>query len=187
MPSTTIKLLHSIPADRIEKITDYIDYWDLIKVTKKVEPGFLYNLIKNGDPLPATFESSRQREARKLAEERRERLHLAKQSLEVAYEEYSRAAVDRFIADEFPQDEFTRRVEAKKRELGSQFSFWDKVSKPEFLESMANGAVRSEIAKQVSLLSFEDFCRREGPRILADYNIDLAELGLVPIPPSVEQ
>jgi hypothetical protein len=152
-----------------------------------VGPGLLHDLIKNGDPLPSHFESSRQREARRLADERRERLHLAKQSLEVAYEEYSRAAVDRFIAAEFPQDEFMRRVEAKKRELNSQFSFWEKMSKPEFSESMASAAVRSEIAKQVSLLSFEDFCRREGPRILADYNIDPAELGLMPVPPSAEQ
>ena len=48
-----------------------MEYWDSVKKTKEVGPGFLYDLIKNGDPLPQNFESKNQREERLAAESRR--------------------------------------------------------------------------------------------------------------------
>lgn len=177
MPSVAIKLLVSVQS-RIEKVADYIEYWDFVRAGKEVGPGLLYDLIKNGDALPSSFETSRQRSVRKEAEEKKNRLVMAKQNLEFAYEEYRRNTINRFIADTISSDELARRIEASIQAAKNQPTFWDKSLHPETTRQMAEHQVRLEISKQVSLLSFEDFCRTEAPRILRDYGIDPAELGI---------
>jgi hypothetical protein len=54
---------------------------------------------------------------------------------------------------------------------------------------MAEYLVRGEIVKQkeVLLLSFDEFCRREATRILAVYNLDPAELGISVAPPTAAE
>jgi hypothetical protein len=122
MASAATNLLNAIPAARRESVPDYIEYWDFIKSTKQVGAGLLYELIKNGDPLPPAFQTRRQQAARRAAEERRDQLIMAKQSFDVEYDEYVRTTVDRFVDGEF-KEEFTRRVEAKTKELNNQRNY----------------------------------------------------------------
>lgn len=78
VPSIVVKLLESIPAERRDRVRDYIEYWDQ---AKNVSPGFLYDLIKTGAPLPSSFETSRDREKKRAAQEHREHLVAIKQEL----------------------------------------------------------------------------------------------------------
>jgi hypothetical protein len=88
MPSAAMKLIESLPPVRREQSLDYIEYWDSLKATKDVGPGLLYDLIRNGDRLPANFQTSRERAAKKAAADRQQALAMAQQSLELAYERY---------------------------------------------------------------------------------------------------
>jgi hypothetical protein len=174
--SATVNLLNSLPPDRLNSVRDYIEYWDFVRAGKKVGPGFLYDLIRNGKPLPPTFETNKQRAERKAKEERQGQLIMAKQSLEFAYDEYRQNTTDRFLSEQFPKNEIERRIKEKKAEFNSQRGIWG--NRPDLNDRMAWHSVRAEIGEQVPLLSFQEFCRREASRILADYQIDPAELDI---------
>lgn len=152
MPSSAIKLLVSVKP-RLEQVPDYIEYWDFVRAGKDVGPGLLYDLIKNSDPLPSNFETSRQKADRKAADERRERLVLAKQTLQVEYEEYRRSELDRYINEVLPKDEFDKLFAAERKNVSSQQSLWSRNLPPDTIEQIAIGGVRSQLAKHLTLLS----------------------------------
>jgi len=177
MPSRAMKLLRSIPADRLAEVGDFIDYWDEVKRTQVVREGFLFNLIKEGNPLPANFETRGKRRERQAAEDRRQKLTMIKDAIELEYEEYRQQITDRFIGEEFPAGEFERRVEIRKTELSKQGGLWDDM-RPELMETMARHAVRSEIAKSVSIVPYPDFYHRRLPVLLAELHLDPKALGI---------
>jgi hypothetical protein len=173
MPSAAIKLLDSIVPDRRDSVRDYVEYWDSIKKAKKdVGPGFLYDLIKNGDPLPSSFETKKQRDERLTAEDRKRKLAQAEESLRSGYEEHCRRVVDRFIAEELPLGEFDGRVAEYKAEMLAQPGIWS--DRPDMAEQFARNAVRAEFSKRASLPSYEDFRQKELPGILSNLQIDSA-------------
>jgi hypothetical protein len=178
MPSSAMKLLRSIPAGRLSHVKDFIDYWDEVKRTKDVGQGFLYNLIKEGNPLPANFETRGKRREHQAAEERRQKLVMIKDALELEYDEHCRETIDRSITEEFAAGEFERRVAHRKNELSKQGGLWDGQMRPELMDAMARQAVRSEIAKSVSIVPYEDFYRRRLPALLAELRLDPVELGI---------
>jgi uncharacterized membrane protein len=172
-------LLVSLPTDQLERTPDYIEYWDAQKSTgKNVGPGFLYELIRKGDPLPSSFETSRQRAVREAEQKKRSLIVQAKQAIEFAYDDYKSDTIDRYIADRVSADDFARRVELASKAAAKQQSFWERAVRPETRHHMAEHQVRAEIVKDVPLLSFEEFHRREASRILTSYGIDPAELGI---------
>jgi hypothetical protein len=176
--SAAIKLIVAVQ-HRIDTVPDYVEYWDHIRASgKDVGTGLLYDLIKNGDPLPSGFETSRQRASRRAAEERRSRLRTAKQSLEFEYDEYRRAEVDRYIAEGMPKDEYEALLAEERKAVSSQHGLWSRNLPAETLEQMAVGGARRRVADRVTFASFDEFCRREARRILADYQIDPSELGI---------
>jgi len=176
LPSAVLKLLRAIPSSRVEKVFDYIEYWDKIKATKEVGPGLLYKLIETGDPLPATFETQQQQAARANSEERRRKLHLVKESLTVAYEDYRRSVIDRFINDELTSEEFDKRVSNQLAEISKQPGLW--TNRQEHLKSIARHQVRLQIASNLPMLSEEEFCSRELPRMLNELHLDPTEFGI---------
>lgn len=178
MPSRAMKLLQSIPADHLKQVEDFIDYWDEVKRTKDVGQGFLYSLIKEGNPLPASFETRGKRRERQAAEDRRQKLVMIKDALQLEYDEHCRQTIDRFIAEEFPAGEFERRVEVRKNELSKQGGLWDGNMRPELMDNMARHAVRAEIAKSVSIVPYQDFYHRRLPALLAELRLDPHELGI---------
>jgi hypothetical protein len=142
-----------------------------------VGEGFLYSLIKDSHPLPGNFETRSQRQVRLSSETRRQKIAVMKSALMAAYEEHCLTMVDEYIARELTIEEFERQVSNRKREQWHQSGLWEQ-PRPEMIDSMARHEVRAEIAKQVNLVSFEDFRRRELPRILAECQLDPDELGL---------
>ena len=180
MPSAAMKLLAEVPPGQLERVNDYIEYWDSIQGTKGA--GLLYSLIRDGSPLPTTFETARQKRESRALKERTSRIAAANKSLQEAYEAYTRQAIDRFIEEEYPKDEFARLVESKVQEFNSQPTFWDKLQKPEITEQMARHSVWASVAEKVPVLSFEDFCRREASRILAGSGVDPTDIGIVTLP-----
>lgn len=186
MASAGMNLLNTLSPERLEKVQDYIEYWDGVKATKNVGPGFLYDLIKTGGPLPATFQTSRQREANKAAEERNHRMTMAKQSIEFAYDQYRDEVLDRYIAEELPKEHYEHLLQVYKQEMSKQGSFFQRYQDKPGFEDMVLNAVRAEIRKTLNVLPFEEFRRQEAPRILADYGIDPVEIGPPPAPASTE-
>jgi hypothetical protein len=179
MPSNVLRLLGTLSPDRLEAVGDYIDYWDKAKKGGDVGPGFLYDLIKNGNPLPAGFESSRQRTARVAAEERRKNVARVEEQLKADYSKHTEQLVDRFIAD-LPPGEFENRVAIHKSETANQSGFWSE--RPELAEQFARHAVRAEISKGVTLPAYEDFHSREFSRIAGQLHLAPGESGITPGP-----
>ena len=184
MPSAAMKLIASLPPSRRDQALDYIEYWDSLKANKEVGPGLLYELIRNGDRLPANFQTSRERAAKKTAADRQHALAMAQQSLYFAYEEYERDALDRYIEIEVPPDEYQRIYNGYKQQMSKQGSFFENRTGPMF-EEMIQAAVRAEIRKTMNVIPFPEFCRREASRVLADSDISPAELGITN-PPGME-
>ena len=81
----------------------------MLGVQKGVGPGLLHDLIKNFDPLPPTFLTRRQIEAREREAKRNSDRWMVKQELEQRYEAYQQEAIDRFIAEE-PEIHFSERA-----------------------------------------------------------------------------
>jgi hypothetical protein len=178
MPSVALKLLGSLPADRLDSVSDYMDYWDKARKGSDVRPGLLYDLIKNGEPLPADFETSRKRADRQAAEEHRKVVAAAEERLKSEYEDHCRVAIDRFIAG-LPPGEFDRRVAEYRAQPANQSEFWNE--RPDVADQFARHAVRAEISKTVSLPAYEDFYIQRLPHVLAELKLDPMELGLAPI------
>jgi hypothetical protein len=179
MPSAVMKLFGSLSSDRLDIVEDYIDYWDKAKKDGDVGPGFLYDLIKNGDPLPTGFETRRQRASRLAEEEQRKSAARIQERLKADYELHTERLIDRFIAD-LPPGDFENRVAAYMADPANQSGFWSE--RPELAEQFARHAVRADISKGVSLPTYEDFYFQESPRVSAELNLDHAELDFKPTP-----
>lgn len=181
MPSVALKLLNSIPAERQEQIRDYIDYWDSVKQSGgNVGVGLLYDLIKTPQQLPPTFVTRRQREARQRQVKRDADWRMVKDVLEQRYEAHRERHVDRFIAETVTPPEFERRVTTCKEKLSAQtnLDFPSVWNRPETIERQAHAMARAEIAQQVSIITFEDFRKAELPHLLAELQLDPADLGI---------
>jgi hypothetical protein len=180
MRSGAIRLLTAKSPEELAAIQDYVDYWDSIRGEK--QPGLLVSLIQKHDPLPASFQTRRQRQIRQESEERHQRIRAVKDRLTTAYADRRRNAIDNFVIAELGADEFEHRVEARKNELSAQGGLWEQMS-PNLADNMARSDVRTEIAKTLSIISFEDFQQREIPKLLVDFELCLADFGLE-VPPT---
>lgn len=176
--SAAVKILTSLSDDGREKVRDYIDYWDQ---QKDRGPGLLAHLISTNDPLPGSFETRCQRQEKLAAEEKREHLERIKNTLTEEYEKHRARAIDRFIAEELTTEEFERRVVSQKDDISKQSGgLWEnQPMRPQLLDQIARHEVRADIAKEVSILKFEDFRQRELPKILMERGLEIpAELGI---------
>lgn len=181
MQTVAIDLLWKLPPERRASIGDYVDYWDSIPPdpTRGKGAGLLLHLIETGDPLPPTFETRRKRQQRLANEKRAETMRVLKETLETEYDEYRHSTVEQFINDILSPAEFERRVVAWVADRDRQGDLWTPNSnRPDLIHSLAVRSVRAEVAKEVPMLSFEDFRRRELPKLVRDLGIDPAEFGL---------
>jgi hypothetical protein len=179
MRAVAVTLLTGKSPDELLRVQDFVEYWDSILSDKK-QPGLLVSFIQRNDKLPDSFITSRQRAAIKAATERNQQMVMAKQSIELAYDHYKDVVLDRYIAEEFPKERYVHLLQVHKQEMSKQGSFFQRyLHKPGF-EDMVRNAVRAEIRKTINFLSFEEFCRQEAPRILTEYGIEPAVLGIAP-------
>ena len=118
-------------------------------------PGFYVHLIRENVSPPESFQNGRRTDAQAQAHQEQERNYWKQRELELAYEEYKRAEVKRYIAENLPQ-RFSQAVERKKKELARTY----KNVLPQFLEEIAAQTVRGELAREIEVQTFEEFCRQ---------------------------
>jgi hypothetical protein len=119
-------------------------------------PGFYVWLIRDNMTPPDTFESGRKRQLREAAaRERQESVDQIRQQ-ELAYEDYCRAEVDRYLQENAADQALAMKIEARKQELAVHY----KGLLPETLQEIALGAIRAELVKEVPALTYEQFCVR---------------------------
>lgn len=177
MPSSAMKLLRGISPERLEAVGDYIDYWDTTKRTKDVGEGFLYSLIKDGNPLPSNFQTRRKREEREATEARRRNYLKVKDELRTAYEHHCEKMIDRLITENLPPGEFEKRLEVRTKELIQQGGFWEGVNRDEIVGKIARHDIRKELSAG-TVVSYDDFYRRQLPATLEKLQLDPEAIGL---------
>lgn len=177
MPSVALKLLGSIEPSRLAGVVDYLDYWDSLKTTKEVGPGLLYELIKNGDPLPAGFETRRHKAQRMEAEDRRKQTAQIEAARRTKYETYCRQVIDRAVED-LPPGEFEHRVSIRRNEMANQPGIWNEGLRPEMADQLARHAVRAAIAEMVNVPTYADLKGGEISNIPGDLKSNASELEL---------
>jgi hypothetical protein len=117
-------------------------------------PGFYIHLVRENVIPPEQFRNGHHRNTQNNQEE--ERNYWKQRELELAYEEYKRAEAVRYIAENLPE-EFAKAVEQKKKELARSY----RNVLPQFLEDIAAQTVRGEVAREIKVQSFDEFCRRQ--------------------------
>lgn len=116
----------------------------------KNPPGFYMYLIRENLTPPDGF----QRPEPPRPPERREAA--SPEADEAAYEEYRRREIDRYLASRYSPASYEELVEARGREVRKRYRFGE-VWSPENLRAVAESMIRSEAAREVPLLSFEEF------------------------------
>ena len=151
-----------------QQALDQLDYGDDViakaphgKFTNP--PGFYVSLIENNFIVPETFETRRKKQVREEARKADEARRTEAIKLQEAYEQYQAGELDRHIDEEMSKSEFRKLYEQKLKEYTGQHHYLSKW-KPEMIEHVINHAVRTELLKRVSLMSYEDFREREGMR-----------------------
>lgn len=123
-------------------------------------PGFYIYLIEKNVIVPDDFETTRKKQLRLEAKEAQQSQHLNHYQLEVAYDEYVRGAVDRYIDEEMSKSERQRLVEASKQDLLKQHPYIAKW-RQEQLDHVLGSVMQSAVKDRVQLLSFEEFCAKQ--------------------------
>jgi hypothetical protein len=123
-------------------------------------PGFYVYLIREGILPPRSFESSRKRRLRGDAQIARqaERKRLAER--EMAYEDYQKHEIERYIAANQQTAAYQKMINDKRSDLLKHNKSYTLLP-PETLSQIVDGAVRSEIARALPLLTFEEYCESE--------------------------
>jgi hypothetical protein len=172
-------ILKSLPPDGLEKAPDVIDYWDSIRGDKG--PGLLVNLLKSSEPLPASFETRKQRREREEAAKAREyeeRIETIKELLYFSYKEYVKGMIDRYIKESLPEGEYQKRLAVVSQRLQEQNGRTPWNHSPETIEHFAVRELREELAQEITMLSFDQYCLSEAPLIRAKYGVDPVDLGI---------
>ena len=151
------KLLAAIPKE--QPVLEQLEWGDrLIQQSQRGAfrnpPGFYIHLIRENVMPPESPHNGSLEPAQ--AHEEQERNYWKQRDLELAYEEFKRAESKRYIAEHRSQD-FPAAVEHKRRELAKTY----RNVLPEFLDEMATQMVRGEMARQMEVMSFQEFCRRQ--------------------------
>jgi len=123
-------------------------------------PGFYIYLVRENVPIPQSFETIRAREARARADEERS-------AQQAAYTDYQTTAMrERFEA--LPEEERRRRLQDKWAEVLGRLpaaAAWS----PDAIDSYAEASLYRDLAREVPLLSFEEFVKvRQGRQEPAD-------------------
>jgi hypothetical protein len=122
----------------------------------KNPPGFYVSLIRQNNTPPPSFETRKRREARREGEQAKEQ----RARLELAYDDYRRDAIDRFLATDVAPEEFEELARSQEAALRSSHPRMP----DETIARMARRTARGEITKRVTLLTFGAFCDHERQR-----------------------
>jgi hypothetical protein len=150
------------PMDQIE----YVD-WVIAKAKQgKFEnpPGMYVLYIRDDIMPPENFVSSRKRRLHEEAQQAQNTERAQQAQLEIAYEDYRYAVVERYITSLAPA-EYQQLIAEARRELKPKYPNMT----AEQLNGLAANWVRGDLKNtgRVPLLSFEEFCRHHAPKHIA--------------------
>jgi len=151
------KLVRSLSNEDLAfDLLEWGDYLIAQSAEKKFHnpPGFYVHLLRETVAPPATFETSRMRQARQASQARAEQTRQEKLERERAYNQYLREEVGRYAAAH--ESEYRGLVERKEKELVKQYRSLALCSK-ESLRELAEGAAVAELSRRLPLASFTDF------------------------------
>jgi hypothetical protein len=153
------KLLALLPQG--QPVLDQLEWGDYLIAQSPASfrnpPGFYVSLVRDNLVPPDAFPTTRRRKQAEEARQREEQLWDQRQKIELAYEEYRRRQLDRYIETALTPQEFQAAVETQKREYAKQYPGLE----PETLWEIARGAARAEIARRLPLASFEEFAKSQ--------------------------
>jgi hypothetical protein len=145
-----------------QEILDQLEYTDFILAEAPAgkfhnPPGLYIRNIEHNITPPGSFENRRQRRKREEIQQSKDAERSQRLQQEVAYEEYEHAAIDRFIAEELPDDEYRRLLAGELRSLTRMYRNMTR----EQLDDLARTAVRSKLKEsgRFHMLSLEEFRR----------------------------
>jgi len=148
-----------------QPVLEQLEYADAVlrhpKNAIRNPQGFYIARLQDNFPVPEYFETSARRKLREEDEQRRREEFMERQALEIAYGEYRREEIDRYIAERVPAPEFAAAV---KKELARLRAEPRSVRfPPQTLKEMADRAARTRLAEQIPipLLALDEFIRRE--------------------------
>jgi hypothetical protein len=161
-----------------QQVLDQLEWGDWL--LRQAPPGKFHNptgfyiyLVRDNIPVPDDFETSRKRRLREQAREARMKERARRAQLELAYEQYRRDEIDRYVRRELTTEAYQQQLEQHKAGLLAK---WPLAFQPsaEILQRLAEQEARNEIGRSLDLASFDDFSRQhpdggEGP--LANLNV----------------
>jgi hypothetical protein len=145
-----------------EEILESLEWGDhLIRTRPDIDnpPGFYIHLIRNRILPPASFLTKRRQIVDRDRREARNEHARKSAALEAAYTEFRERAIDANIAANLSEANYEALLNAKRQELATRFprsSQWSPGSADRCIVS----AVREDIARNLALPSFEDYCAR---------------------------
>jgi hypothetical protein len=150
--------LLSRPETDADKIPDQLEWGDfLIKQAApgvfRNPPGFYIWLIAENIAPPPHFESTRLRRIREEEQRGTAEQELRLSHLQMKYEDYQRAEVERYISSLTPA-EYSERLEGKRKELSGTYQNLPQGT----LTDIAKVALSIDLRSSVPLINFEEFC-----------------------------
>jgi len=148
-----------------QPVMEQLEYADAVlrnpKSPIRNPPGFYISRLQENFPVPEHFETSAKRKLREEAERRRNEERVERETLEIAYGEYCRNEIDRYVAEQVPAPDFAKLVSRETSRLKADRSTH---LPPDTLRAMAERAVKKRLAEQIPipLLTFDQFRDREG-------------------------
>jgi hypothetical protein len=119
--------------------------------------GFYISRLQENFSIPEHFETSARRKLREESERRQREKAAEQQSLEIAYDEYRRNEIDRYVAERVPAPEFAALVTREAARLKADRS--SAHLPPDTLKAMAERNMKKRLADQIPipLLTLEQF------------------------------
>lgn len=116
-------------------------------------PGFYVSILRDNITPPEGFQTSAQKKADAMEQTLRQmELH----RLEAAYEAYRNSAIDGVINARLQSGSYEAAVSARRNSLKTEYPFLT----PHALQDLAERSYRTELGKDLPLLSFEEFSAR---------------------------
>jgi Replication initiator protein A len=120
-------------------------------------PGFYVYLVRANVAPPDHFESSRKKRLQEEAHMAWSRKAQERAALELAYMEYQKQEIDRYIATNFSDESYREAIENSKGEVRASLKNWVWLSEQQKSE-VAVSCFRRHIRAKMNFIGFESFC-----------------------------
>jgi Replication initiator protein A len=120
-------------------------------------PGFYVRLIESNATPPEHFETSHKKRLREEAQQARTQTMQEEAALELAYLEYRKLEVDKYLSEQLTPGAYQEAIETNKREL-QRMERAGAVLTDQAWTELAVARLRKQTAGQLNLMSYKSFC-----------------------------